>query len=256
MFTLDEDGRYAPTQWAYGGWGADMLNGPAVCAVAARALEREHGLDGFIPARFTIDLFKAARGRPLEVHTEVVRSGRRIHMSTATVVQDDVPVAQARLVQLRAAQAPPGEQWRSEHQLNPPAAADAGLDWWYRSDNDWSTTKAEHQNDGRKSLWLVPPGAVEDEERSPFVEAVIAAEATSLVTNWGSQGIGYINGDLTVALDRLPVGDRIGLRAESHMSDNGVSVGTASLFDSRGTIGVGMVTAISNAHAQIDFSRE
>lgn len=32
----------------------------------------------------------------------------------------------------------------------------------------------------------------------------MVAEATSLVTNLGTKGIGYINGDLTVALSRLP----------------------------------------------------
>lgn len=253
MFTVDDDGRYLPQKWAYGRWGADMLNGPAICAAAARSLERAHGMSEFVPARFTIDMFKAAKGQPLEVHTEVVRAGRRIHVSSARICQGDVVVAEARLVQLQATDAPPGEEWHGEHPLDPPA--DAGMDWWYRSDHDWSTSIGEHQNSGRKSLWAVPLTAVEGEERSPFVHAVIAAESTSLVTNWGSEGIGYINGDLTVALDRLPVGDRIGLRADSHLTSTGISVGTAALFDSRGQIGVGMVTAVGNAAAQIDFSR-
>ncbi len=254
MFTLDDAGRYLPQKWAYGRWGADMLNGPAICAAAARTLDRDHGRPGFIPARFTIDLFKAAKGQPLEVHTEVIRAGGRIHISSASLRQGDIEVAQARLVQLRATDAPPGREWHPDHPLDPPA--DAGLDWWYRSEHDWSNTMSDHQNAGRKSLWTVPLGVVEDEERSPFVETIIAAEATSLVTNWGSRGVGYINADLTVALDRLPVGDRIGLRAESHLTSNGVSVGTATLFDSSGLIGTGMVTSLSNAAAQLDFFKD
>lgn len=252
MFTLDDEGRYLPQRWAYGRWGADMLNGPAICGAAARSLERAHGMSEFVPARFTIDLFKAAKGQPLEVHTEVVRAGRRIHISAASIRQGEVEVAQARLVQLRTTEPPRGTEWHSEHPFDPPA--DPGLNWWYRSDNDWTTSMKDHQNTGRKSLWAVPLSAVEGEERSPFVQAVIAAESTSLVTNWGSEGIGYINGDLTVALDRLPVGDRIGLHAETHLTDHGISVGTATLFDSRGPIGTGMVTAVGNAAAQIDFS--
>lgn len=252
LFTVDDDGHYVPQKWAYGRWGADMLNGPAICAAAARSLERDHGLADFIPARFTIDLFKAAKGQPLEVRTEVVRAGRRVHVASARVVQGDVEVAEARLVQLRATDAPPGQEWHADHPFDPPA--DAGLDWWHRSDHDWSTKMADHQNAGRKSLWIVPLTAVEGEERSPFVQAVIAAESTSLVTNWGTRGVGYINADLTVGLDRLPVGDRIGLDAQTHLTANGVSVGTATLFDSKGPIGTGMVTAVSNAAAQIDFS--
>ncbi|MEU6558628.1 acyl-CoA thioesterase domain-containing protein [Nocardia nova] len=252
MFTVDDAGRYLPTKWAFGRWGADMLSGPAVCAVAARSLERAHGLSDFIPARFTIDLFKAANGQPLEVRTEVVRAGRRIHVSQAHVLQGEVEVAQARLVQLRATEAPRGTEWHSDQTFDPPV--DPGLNWWYRSDNDWSTHMGEHQNAGRKSLWAVPLGAIDGEEQSPFVRAVVGAESTSLVTNWGSAGVGYINGDLTVALDRLPVGDRIGLRAETHLTGNGISTGTATLFDSRGPIGTGMVTAVANTAAQIDFS--
>lgn len=253
IFKVDDAGRYLPQKWAFGRWGADMLSGPAICAAAARTLHRDHGLADFIPARFTIDLFKAAKGQPLEVHTDVIRAGGRIHISSASVRQGDIEVAQARLVQLRATDAPPGREWHSDHPFEPPA--DAGLDWWYRSENDWSTDITEHQNAGRKSLWTVPLGAVEGEQRVPFVEAVIAAESTSLVTNWGSDGVGYINADLTVALDRLPIGDRIGLHAESHLTSNGVSVGTTTLFDSTGPIGTGMVTALGNAAARIDFSK-
>ncbi len=96
---------------------------------------------------------------------------------------------------------------------------------------------------------------VAGEEPSPYVRVVMAAESTSLVTNWGSEGIGYINCDLTVAISRLPEGDRVGLQADTHITADGLSVGTATLFDARGPIGTGMVTAVSNAAAQIDFSQ-
>ena len=58
---------------------------------------------------------------------------------------------------------------------------------------------------------------------TPFVNAVMAAEGTSLVTNLGTAGIGYINGDLTVALARLPLDDWIGVQADSHWTADGVS---------------------------------
>ena len=43
---------------------------------------------------------------------------------------------------------------------------------------------------------------------------MLVAEATSLVTNLGTHGVGYINGDLTVGFARLPVGDWIGVQAD------------------------------------------
>jgi acyl-CoA thioesterase len=84
----------------------------------------------------------------------------------------------------------------------------------------------------------------------------MVAEATSLVTNLGTQGIGYINGDLTVGLSRLPVGEWIGVQADSHWAEDGVAVGTATLFDRSGAFGSGMTTAVANPAAQIDFAND
>ncbi len=82
------------------------------------------------------------------------------------------------------------------------------------------------------------------------------AEATSLVTNLGTHGIGYINGDLTAAFSRLPVDDWIGVQADSHWASDGIAVGTATLFDHHGAFGSGLVTAVANPAAQIDFSSD
>ena len=46
------------------------------------------------------------------------------------------------------------------------------------------------------------------------------------------------------------------MQADSHLGVQGVSVGTATLFDSAGAFGSGMVTAISNPTAQIDFAND
>jgi hypothetical protein len=52
----------------------------------------------------------------------------------------------------------------------------------------------------------------------------------------------------------LPVDDWIGIQADSHWASDGISVGTATLFDHQGAFGSGMVTAVANPAAQIDFS--
>lgn len=44
-----------------------------------------------------------------------------------------------------------------------------------------------------------------------------------MVTNLGSKGIGYINGDLTVALSRLPIGEYVGLQVDLHWCNATVS---------------------------------
>ena len=47
--------RYRPTPFAASLWAPGTLNGPAVCGLAARAVETEFGDDEFVPARCTID---------------------------------------------------------------------------------------------------------------------------------------------------------------------------------------------------------
>ena len=110
--------------------------------------------------------------------------------------------------------------------------------------------------DSRKCFYNRAIQVVAGEKISQFVRAVMAAEATSLVTNLGTRGIGYIKGDLTVGLVRLPVGEWIGVQGDSHWSADGVAVGTATLFDRAGAFGSGMITAVSNPAAQIDFAHD
>jgi hypothetical protein len=53
---------------------------------------------------------------------------------------------------------------------------------------------------------------------------------------------------------RLPVDEWIGIQADPHWACDGVAVGPATLFDQQGAFGSGMVTAVANPVAQIDFS--
>jgi hypothetical protein len=121
-------------------------------------------------------------------------------------------------------------------------------------DGGWSHAIADHQNTSRKRTFNRPVDVVSGLPNTPFVNAAMAAEGTSLVTNLGSAGVGYINGDLTAALARLPVGEWIGVQADSHWVAGGVGVGTATMFDHAGPFGSGTVTAINNPAAQIDFA--
>lgn len=262
FFTLGPDGEYLPTRYARSAWSDEMVNGPAVVAAAARSLEEEHGLEGFQPARLTVDLFAPVRFEPLTVRTAEVRSGNRIRVSDAHVEQDGKTVARATLVQLRHGEQPPGEIWRSGRVTEPPEEVlteplQAGQRPYFGSDTSpgrWSTNMGAAQGIGRKSFWHRPLDVIEGVPATPFQRAVTLAESTSLMTHWGTEGIGFINADLTVALARLPRSEDIGIEADEHLSDAGVAVGSATLFDRDGVFGTGTVVAVSNAGRQIDFS--
>ena len=256
-FTPTDSGGFEPTRFALSHWGDDHLNGPAVVGLAALTLEKHCGSSEFMPTRLTVDLFRAARSVATSVAVRVVRDGRRIRSAECDLVQEGRPVARATLVQYRRSEAPPGRLWAAPITSPFPPTFDDGALTAVDSDAaDLSRSPGEHQNDSRKRFYNKAIDVVAGEANSQFVRAVMVAEATSLVTNLGTHGVGYINGDLTVGLARLPVGDWIGVQADSHWAADGVAVGTATLFDRSGAFGSGMITAVSNPAAQIDFAND
>jgi acyl-CoA thioesterase len=249
------DGGFQPTRYAQSHWGDNHLNGPAVVGLAARALEHACGSAEFQPARLTVDLFRAARNSLTTLTVRVVRDGRRVRSAECEVIQDGRAVARAVLVQYRLSEAPDGELWRPAAAYPEVPEPDSTVMPHVHSEEvGWTRSPAEHQNASRKTFFNDGIAVVAGEPNSPFVAAALVAESTSLVTNLGTEGIGYINGDLTVALARLPVDEWIGVQAESHTAAHGIAVGTSTLFDSRGPFGAGMTTAVANPAAQIDFS--
>ncbi len=254
-FTVNDRREFVPTAYAQSHWGDDHLNGPAVVGLAARALELAHGAPEFQPSRLTVDLFRAARGVPTVVDVRVIRDGRRVRAAECDVRQGERVVARATLVQYRRGDVPAGQEWVAPMSFTPPPLDDPSVMTLVGSETaGWSPSPAEHQNTSRKSYYQRSIDVIAGEGNSAFVRAAMTAEATSLVTNLGSRGVGYINGDLTVGLARLPVGEWVGVQADSHWAADGVAVGTATLVDVDGPFGSGMVTAVGNPDAQIDFS--
>lgn len=254
-FTLTDDGAFIPTRFAQSHWGEDHLNGPAVVGLVARVLETHCGSDDFMPTRLTTDLFKAARGVKTTVEVRVVRDGRRVRSAECDVLQDGKAVARATLLQYRRSSPPPGEQWTAPVSVPQPPQPDGEvLPYVGSEEGGWTRSPGTHQNTSRKCFFNDGIDVVAGEKNSPFVRAAMIAESTSLVTNLGTKGIGYINGDLTVALSRLPLDDWLAVQADSHWAADGIAVGTATLFDRHGAFGSGVVTAVANPAAQIDFS--
>jgi hypothetical protein len=252
------DGSFLPNRYAHSHWGDDHLNGPAIVGLAARTLENQYGSGEFQPARLTVDLLRAARSLPTRVTTRLVRDGRRIRSAEADVVQGEVTVARATLVFYRRSAPPPGELWQNPVTFTPPVdfnAVDESPKPYTGSDEvGWTRRVGDHQNGSRTRFFDRGIDVVEGEENSPFVRAAIIAEQTSLTVHLGSEGIGYINGDVTVALARLPRDGWIGVQADSEWAADGISVGSSTLFDSAGAFGTGLVTAIANPASQIDFA--
>jgi len=255
-FTSRQAGVFEPTPSAAGYWGDGLLSGPAVAGLAARALELRHGAPDLQPARFTIDLFKPARQLPTRVQTRLIRDSRRARYAECDILQGDWIVARATLVQYRRSQAPQGQGWTAPAVgFTPPEGAAGDVVFIGSDEAGWSAMGEQHQNPSRKRAYYRGLEVVDGEAAGPFVRSVIVGEAAAnLVAHLGTAGIGYINGDLTVALSRLPKSEFIGVQADSQWAEAGISVGSETMFDDAGPFGTAMVTSLANPAAQIDFA--
>ncbi|QIX28142.1 thioesterase family protein [Nocardioides sp. JQ2195] len=244
-------------------WGANNMHGVAISAGLSRAAERalrDLGRDDLQPARYTVDLFRPAAMVPSTFTAEVVREGPRICLIDVSMLQEGERVARASALFLSTSTNPSGEVWQPADADRPaPPPLDLAPEGsephvpWFHSSAGWSQDFSEHQNSARKATWQTGVPAVDGEPATPFTAVASIADATTMVVNWGSKGVEHINTDITVTLSRLPDGVQLGLSALDHLEHDGISVGTATIFDRRGPIGTTVMTAIANTRRTVDF---
>ena len=262
MFTADGD-RLVPTDIARSMWSKDQMHGVAVSGALARALEQHLdglGRDDLVPTRYRVDLFKAARMQPCTVDVEVVREGPRLCLLDAVLHQDGDRVARASCLFLKPTENPSGRAWEPSERVGPPPldvvpVSDEPRVPFFASDAPWSQDFTAHQNAGRKRTWQAGLPVVAGERPTPFQVVAAVADATSMVVNWGTEGVQHINVDIDLAIARLPESLEVGFAAADRVEVDGLAVGSATVFDRRGPLGVASVTALANAKRPVDFER-
>jgi Thioesterase-like superfamily len=257
-FFTRTDGHYVATDMSVSPWSPGQLSGTSVGALLARELEPHCPDSGFVPARFTVDLFRPVLNEPITVKSHIVRDGNRIRVADAAIVQHDQIRARASVMYLTTGEQPPGRVWQTADDLpvpSPDQVGPIGAPPLFKSgDRDWSQDFASGQNSERKCVWHNLEFLVDDEPMSPFERAAFLGDATSMVCNWGTAGVGYINCDVTVTLSRLPEGSEVGLRALDQVAAQGISVATATMYDRTGPLGTSVVNSLSNARRQVDLA--
>lgn len=252
FFHLDGN-KFVPGRHARSPWSETMMHGRLLAGLAARAVEERHGDESYVPARLTVDLFRAPPMAPLEVDTEMVRDGRRIKVVDAHVASGGVVLARTSTVYLRRGPEPENTVWTAPEwsvarpdTLEPPMRGEAAPPF----PMDLRSPEGHGFGSGptQKKVWLRDTSPlVAGEGLSPFVRAAVAADLASPLSNSGSNGLDFINADYSVYLRRLPRHEWIGLEVTGHLSEEGVSVGHCTLYDLDGAIGYSAVCAVVNA---------
>ncbi|MFC8387011.1 acyl-CoA thioesterase domain-containing protein [Nocardia sp. NPDC057272] len=247
-----------PQTEALSGWGEDHLRGLAISSALARAAERavaDIGRADLQPVRWTLDLFRPARRRPCTTSANIVREGRRLCLVDTVLHQDGGPVARASALFLAPSESPSGAVWSGGARPEPPplgASMTQGHRLYFSEGTGWGDA-AQAQNDARKQVWHDPIPVVEGEPITPLQLTAGIADVVNVVANLGSNGLEFINADLTLALVRLPVGTAVGFSATDRIEHAGISVGTAVAFDRTGVFGTATVSALANTHRTVDL---
>lgn len=260
---FDAEGEHLlPRDTARSGWG-ETIHGVATSGALARTVEAEldhAGRADLRPARCTVDLFRPAAMQPCRVEASIVREGPRLCLVDARLVQGDTTVARSSTLFLKATEDPPGEIWSPAGHPEPPPTdlvpptLEPTVPWVHSPEVGWSQDFGAHQDGGRKRIWQCITPVVAGEPLTPFVSLAAVADSTSMVTNWSSAGVNYINTDISFSVSRLPETIEVGLEASDHTAYDGIAVGTATLFDRRGRFGTATVTALANARRTVDLS--
>jgi len=248
-----------PVPEARSPWAADMLHGRLLAGLAARAAEGAGHDPALRVVRLTVDMFRSPPMSALQVTTSLVRDGRRVRVVDVSIrdadAGADVEVARASALLLSTGPHPGGMTWRAPEWDAPrpetlPSPSDADTDggWDIRLLTAGGFWTAERKRLWSRDRWQLVAG----EEPSPVVRAALAADLPNPLANSSTEGLQFINADLTLILGRPPVSEWIGLEVASHLGYDGVAVGSCTLHDTSGAIGSSSVCAIANTATLVE----
>jgi hypothetical protein len=247
VFVHGGDGEFRATELARGPWDPAAQHGGAPAGLLMRAFETLPAPEELALARVTYEFLRPVPLGELEVCASVLRPGRRVQLLEASIFSaDGTEVVRARALRVRHAEAD-----KTSTPLPPPPAPDEA------DPSDFSPVRrpmfgtdameirflaSEFDAPGPSTGWFrfrVP--LVAGEPTSPLQTLAAAADfgnGISRIVPWEDHL--FINPDLTLYVERQPIGEWICLQAETRIIPDGVGISESLLFDERGQVGRAM----------------
>jgi hypothetical protein len=243
IFRVDGD-RVHVSPDAAGPWDSRMQHGSAPAALAVWAAEAIPTKVAMRIARVTVDLMRPVPLAPLTLRTEVLREGRKIQLCAVSLYADDVVVAAASVLKVRAqAQALPAAI--ADHPVGVP-----GPNASFPEPADFSASpfvKGMSLRAARGRFGLPGPGAIWYRCDWPMIKGHAVSQAMRAVVaadfcNGTAPALDFrewvfLNADLTMNMAREPIGEWILLDGESWIGPDGTGLAMARLADQHGTFG-------------------
>lgn len=237
------DGRFVASELARGPWDPNAQHGGAPAALLMRAFERLEAPPGLQLARITYELLRPAPIGPVSVRAEVVRPGRRVQLLEGAMLADGVEVVRARALRILAADPGHGGDADEPPPPGPEAARPLELEAPHRPMFAPDAIEIRFVSGafggGPATAWfrLARP-LVAGEEPSALQRLAAAGDfgnGISATLSWDDYL--FINPDLTLYVERQPVGEWICLDSQTRISADGIGVAESVLYDRRGRVG-------------------
>jgi hypothetical protein len=240
----ERNGRFVATELARGPWDAGAQHGGAPAALLMRAIERLPAAEGLTVARVTYEFLRPVPIGALTVLAEAVRPGRRVQLSEASMLAPDgTEVVRARALQVALADgvplrtplvpAPPGPEGGRENDFDPPHRP------MFAPDALEIRFVAGSFGGGPSTAWFrLRAPIVAGEEPSPLQRLAAAGDfgnGISTILPWTEYM--FINPDLTLYIERPPLGEWIALESETTIAPDGIGAAESVLYDARGRVG-------------------
>ncbi len=239
-------GSYVETRAsAAGPWDPSLQHGAAPTALIAWAAER---LETDLPMRImrlTVDLLRPVPVAPLEIRTEVMRQGRKIHVASICLLAHGVEVVRANVLKVRISHTPLPQDLREialgvpGPELSHELSGEQRIKAAFLEGVSARLATGPERRLGPAALWFrANQPIVEGERISPAMRAAIAADFCNGVSSpLDARQWTFINGDVTLSLARVPAGEWILVNAETWLGLDGTGVALARLGDESGYFG-------------------
>jgi len=272
---LAEGERIFPTEHARGPWDPQALHGGAVAALMAAAFERLDPGRELSIARLGFELLRPIPFAPLSMSLQVTRPGRRVQELAGELRHGEELVARASALRVQRVPdglpgVPPGPVDPADSVPSPDPAAgadgssdgrmpgpDAGRAIRFALDDADTTSFAASAMEMRfleNNPWELGPARVWMRLRHPLLpgEAPTPLARLAATADFGN-GVSaalpferflFINADLSIHLQRAPLGEWIGLDARTVLRGGGTGLAESILHDGHGPVGRAFQTLV------------
>ncbi len=239
------DGRFVASELARGPWDPGAQHGGAPAALLMRAFEHLPAAEGLMVARVTYEFLRPVPIGTLSVQADVVRGGKRVQLLEGSILDDSgLEVARGRALQVRSASAPSSDVDGAGPLGVPGHGRENDFDAPHRpmfspDAIDIRFVRGGFHDGGPSAAWFrLRYPLVAGEEPSGLQRLAAAGDfgnGISHVLPWDEYV--FINPDLTLYIEREPVGEWIGLDAQTRVAADGIGMAESVLYDERGRVG-------------------